>query len=150
MPVSDRIKQRGFASAAEEALLSMQAATGYLYLLFGRICDRHGITPDQYNVLRILRGVHPEGHPRYEIADRLLNPGTNVTRLLDRLEREGLVERLRTEEDRRLSISRITQAGLDVLTAIEPERRAMRDELARRLSEGDLRDLARICNTMVP
>src|SRR5215204_2537155 len=57
------------------------------------VCRKHGVTHDQYNILRILRGVHPTGHPRCEITKRLISRAPDVTRLLDRLVRQGLVER---------------------------------------------------------
>ena len=150
MSVQSQIKVRRFASLTDQAIVSMLVATGYLYARLGEICGRHGVTTDQFNILRILRGVYPDGHPRYEIAERMINRSPDVTRFLDRLERQGLVERVRSAEDRRLSISRITTTGLEVLKAIQPELDAMHRELTARLTEDDLRDLARICGLLVP
>jgi DNA-binding MarR family transcriptional regulator len=150
MSVRSRIKQRGYESLGHEAVIGVQVAAGYVEQLFGEVCARYGITLDQFNVLRILRGVHPEGHPRKEIIDRMVRRSPDVTRFLDRLERQGLVERVRSGEDRRLSISRITRKGMDVLDAIEPDRRAMQEHVTRNLSQADLRELVRICNAIVP
>ena len=150
MTVQSQIKVRRFSSLTDQAILSMLVATGYLYARLAEICGRHGVTSDQFNILRILRGVYPDGHPRYEIAERMINRSPDVTRFLDRLERQGFVERVRSTEDRRLSISRITPAGLEVLKAVQPELDAMHRELTARLTEDDLRDLARICGSMVP
>src|SRR3712207_351285 len=121
MSVQSRIKQKSYQSLAHQALLGVQVAAAYWEQRVGELFARHGVTRDQYNVLRILRGAHPDGHPRYEITNRLIRRAPDVTRLLDRLERQGLVERVRTREDRRLSITRITDAGMAVLDAIEPE-----------------------------
>jgi MarR family transcriptional regulator, 2-MHQ and catechol-resistance regulon repressor len=152
MTVESQIKVRRFASPTDRAVVSMLVASGHVYARLGEICDRHGITTDQYNVLRIriLRGVHPEGHPRREIIQRLISRSPDVTRLLDRLERQKLVERLRSAEDRRLSISRITAKGLKVLAAIDPELTAMHRELTARLTAKDLEELARLCNLLLP
>ena len=150
MSVQSQIKVRRFRSLTDEAILSMLVATGYLYARLGEICGRHGVTADQFNILRILRGAYPDGHPRYEVAQRMINRSADVTRFLDRLERQGLVERVRATEDRRLSISRITPAGLEVLKAIQPELDAMHKELTARMTEDDLRQLTRVCGLMVP
>ena len=150
MSVRSRIKQQRFQSVAHEALLGVQVAAAYWEQRVGELFARHGVTLDQYNVLRILRGAHPGGHPRYEITDRLIRRAPDVTRLLDRLERQGLVERARSTEDRRLSITRITPAGLAVLDAIEPGRLEIQNEVAARLSEAELGELARLTNAIVP
>ena len=150
MTIQSRLKLRALPDLTNQAILGMLVATGYLYTRLEEICERHGITHDQFNILRILRGVYPDGHPRFEIAQRLINRSPDVTRFVQRLERQALIERVRSTEDRRLSISRITPKGLDVLKAIQPELDAMHRELTARLSESDLRDLARICGLMVP
>jgi len=85
------------------------------------VCREHGVTHDQYNILRILRGVHPTGHPRCEIAKRLISRAPNVTRLLDRLVRQGLVERGWAPDNRRHSIATITPVGLALLEKIDPQ-----------------------------
>ncbi len=103
--IHKRVAQRRFESPAQKAMVSLLVTAGHLARALEEVCAAHGITHDQYNVLRILRGVHPEGHPRYAIAERLIDRSPDVTRLLDRLEREGFVGRSRSDEDRRLSIS---------------------------------------------
>jgi DNA-binding MarR family transcriptional regulator len=72
---------------------------------------QYGITDTQYNVLRILRGAGPEGLCRNEVRDRMIAQVPDVTRLLDRLEFVGLVERKRSVEDRRQVATRITEIG---------------------------------------
>lgn len=109
----------------------------------------HGITHTQYNVLRILRGVHPEGHPRCEVIDRLITRAPDVTRLLDRLERQGLVERGWSKENRRLSIAKITKKGLALLDKVDPDIDAVQRETVAKLSAPDQRSLARLCDRIV-
>ena len=79
----------------------------------------HGLTPTQYNVLRILRGAGPAGLCRSEIGARMINPGPDVTRLLDRLVDAGLVERERDEDDRRYVTARLTNQGLALLARLD-------------------------------
>jgi DNA-binding MarR family transcriptional regulator len=113
------------------------------------ICAVEGITPDQYNVLRILRGAQPEGHPRYEIAQRMISRAPDVTRLLDRLQRAGLIERVRSGEDRRLSMSRITPDGLATLDRLDPDVHALHGRVAGRLTRAEQHELVRLCNVML-
>lgn len=112
------------------------------------VCATHGITHTQYNVLRILRGVHPEGHPRCDIADRLVSRAPDVTRLLDRLDRHGLIERTWSGENRRLSIARITAKGLALLRAIDPDVEAVEEQTTGRLTPGEQQQLVRICERL--
>jgi DNA-binding MarR family transcriptional regulator len=81
----------------------------------------HGLTEQQYNVLRILRGAEPEGLCRNDIRDRMLNRMSDMTRLLDRLEAAGLVERFRVGDDRRMVMTRITAQGDAVLAGIDDQ-----------------------------
>lgn len=150
MALHDRLRQTRFESPAQEAVVALLVAAGNVERELNEVCARYGITHDQYNVLRILKGVHPEGHPRYEIADRLIDRAPDVTRLLDRLERQGLVERTRSTEDRRLSISWITAEGLRLLEAMAPEIRGVHERATRRLSDEQCRRLAELCGEMIP
>lgn len=140
-----RIRQDRFESPLQEAVLNLMVAAEHVRDLMERTCTEAGISSSQYNVLRILRGVHPAGHPRCEIARRMIERAPDVTRLIDRLEKQGLVERDRTERDRRLSISRITPAGLDLVARLEPHLRQAYAFLSERLSPADCQELSRIC-----
>ncbi len=140
-----RIQQTRFESAAQEALLNLLVAADHLRAHTERLCAEFGISASQYNVLRILRGVHPAGHPRCEIARRMIERAPDVTRLIDRLEKRGWVERDRSERDRRLSISRITAAGLELLDSIAPRFELAQRDFAERVPPADCRELSRIC-----
>jgi len=140
-----RIQQSRFESEAQEAILNLLVAADHLRARTERVCAEVGLSASQYNVLRILRGVHPQGHPRCEIARRMIERAPDVTRLIDRLERRGLVERARGERDRRLSISRITPAGLELLARIGPRFEEGQREFAGRVPPKDCRELSRIC-----
>lgn len=128
--------------------MSLLVTAGHLRHALDEACEAHGVTHDQYNVLRILRGAHPSGHPRHEIADRMIERSPDVTRFLDRLERDGLVERYKSDEDRRLSMTRITDQGLATLAAADDGVRAVREQHLGVLPPDDLEALKRICLTV--
>jgi DNA-binding MarR family transcriptional regulator len=86
----------------EEVDLNLRIAVTLLSSHFDKMIEAYGITGVQYNVLRILKGVHPEGHARCEIATRMVERASDITRIIDRLEKNGYVERDRTNEDRRM------------------------------------------------
>lgn len=101
-----------------------------VYLAFMRVASRfdqeisdllrpRGITPAQYNVLRILRGSESEGMACGGILERLVTRDPDITRLLDRLEKLGLVTRSRDSGDRRVVLSRITAAGRELLADLD-------------------------------
>lgn len=140
-----RIKQDKFASPLQEAMLNLLVAASHVRERIDRVCGEHGITNAQFNVLRILKGAYPEGYPRCEIAVRMLEKAPDVTRLIDRLEDQGLAERVRSEQDRRLSITRITAKGLELLEQVNPRVEEVHDYFADRISLKDRRELSRIC-----
>lgn len=136
------IKQtRPFSSLAEEAALGLLRTTDVLRRLLADVVQPRGITLQQYNVLRILRGAGSEGLPTLEIAARMIEEAPGITRLLDRLERKALIERHRCGLDARRVLCRITNAGLKLLQELDrPMRRAgdaflapLREDQARRL-----------------
>jgi len=140
-----RLKQTRFTSPQQEALLSVAVAAGTINDLVDEVCERHGLTRPQYNVLRILRGVHPQGHSRCEVAQRMVERAPDVTRLVDRLQDRGLVRRTRGGNDQRQAIARITSKGLKLLESIQPELEARTSAHLSKLSDKDCRELSRIC-----
>ena len=108
----------------------------------------HGVTEAQYNVLRILRGRHPDCYACSEIGERLLDRTPDVTRLLVRLEARGLVERRRAEHDRRVVEVEITPQGLDVLAELDEPVRATLDRLTQHLSDSEKRTLSHLLETV--
>lgn len=126
--LSEEIHQkRPFVSLEEEAFLGLQRTASLLLQALGRELKDQDLSPAQYNTLRILRGAEPEALTCGEIGDRLVSPGPDVTRLLDRLETRGLVLRVRDEEDRRVVRARITGQGLALLAQLDgPVEEALR------------------------
>ena len=122
MPTTLRadIKQtRPFRSLEQEAALSIARTAAVLEHEISEGLRAHGLTPTQYNALRILRGAGAAGLCRNEVRDRLIARVPDATRLLDRLEAMGLVERQREGDDRRFVTTRTTAAGLALLKELE-------------------------------
>jgi DNA-binding MarR family transcriptional regulator len=133
------IKQRKpFASLREEVVLSIARTSAVLTHSLEHALKAHGVTPTQYNVLRILRGAAPEGLCRYEIGERLITPGPDVSRLLDRMTSSGLLTRERSSTDRRLVVARITPRGLNVLEALDRPSQEIVDAQLQHMSDEQL------------
>ena len=103
---------RPFARREEEALVALFRTTDLLRTAATAVLDRWGISPEQYNALRILRGSHPGGHPTLDVATRMVSRSPNITRLIDKLIVRGFVQRQRSRGDRRVVTLRITSEGL--------------------------------------
>src|SRR5882757_8152535 len=108
-----------FSSREAEAYLSLLRTTDALQTQVEARLKEFGLTGTQYNALRILRGAGSEGLPCREIGERMITRDPDVTRLLDRLEDRGFVQRTRARHDRRVIYGRITAAGLKLLRAME-------------------------------
>lgn len=120
MSLRSEIKQsKPFSSLEQEAHLNIERTAAVLGHAFAEALKRYGITPTQYNALRILRGAGKDGLCRNEVRDRLIAQVPDVTRLLDRLEEMHLIERERSSADRRLVTTRITPAGQSLLRDLD-------------------------------
>jgi len=119
-PLQREIRQRRpFPSVAQEAVVSVIRTADLLQRQMAALVEPFGITVQQFNVLRILRGGGPEGLPTLEVGARMIEVTPGITRLLDRLEAKGLVRRQRCPKDRRQHLCWITQEGLGVLTSLD-------------------------------
>jgi DNA-binding MarR family transcriptional regulator len=143
--LQQRIKQSTFSSPHQEAYLALMVAADHIKRQFDEICESSGITGAQYNVLRILRGVYPEGHARCDIIDRMLQVAPDVTRLIDRLEKSGLVRRGRSTEDGRLSLTYITDKGLDLLRSMEDHVKRSNEALSKVMTPAEAQMLTSLC-----
>lgn len=118
----EEIRQnRPFRSPSHEATLGLFRTTNQVRRLFSRIVEPRGITLQQYNVLRILRGAGPDGLPTLAISERMVERMPGITRLIDRLEEKSMVVRERSTTDRRLVVCRITPGGLGLLDELDSE-----------------------------
>jgi DNA-binding MarR family transcriptional regulator len=109
---------------------------------FAELLKRAGLSPAQYNVLRVLRGAGPAGLACGEVGAKLIRHDPDITRLFDRLERRGLVERSREARDRRVVVTRITEKALGVLATLDDPVDALHERQLGHLSERQLGDLA--------
>ena len=128
---------------ATRALMNLDLADAHFLEDFEGATLTEGLSMSAYNVLRILRG-NPDGHPRTEIAQRMIYRRTDLTRLIDGLIRRGLVERLRGRRDRRLSVTRITPKGLKTMTRLDPLINDAVDRYRRKLSVREWDELSRL------
>ncbi len=145
MRLSERIKQPSFQSAAQEAVINLFVAADHLRQKGQALCESFGITTAQYNVLRILKGVYPNGHARCAIAERTIERAPDVTRLLDRLVKQGLARRHPSADDARVSVATVTRKGLNLLEKMKPAIDALDNQLTERLTSEELITLSRIC-----
>lgn len=143
--IRQRLKQEKFSSHEQEAVLNLFLANNYLKKKMDEVCSGFSITNAQYNVLRILRGAYPEGYPRCEIIPRMIDQAPDVTRIIDNLEKQQLIVRLNSSEDRRLSITRITEKGLDILRQMEDGINAINKHLTGTLTDAEIICLSDIC-----
>lgn len=118
--LQDEIKQtRPFRSPGQEATLGLLRTADRVRRRLGTVVARHGITLSQYNVLRILRGAGPDGLCTSEVAGRLIEQTPGVTRMMDRLEARGWVERERQKGDRRMVRCRLTASGRGLVDQLD-------------------------------
>lgn len=120
--IAGSLKQtRAFSSGEQAVLLGIRIAAARLTEPWEKFLKTEAdLTTNQYNVLRILRGSHPAKLASGEIADRMISRDPDVTRLVDRLNRRGLVSRTRGRQDRRVVEIGITGKGLEVLKSLDP------------------------------
>jgi len=122
-------QRRPFHSVKAEVAVSILRTAALIERHFAQVVARTGVTIQQYNVLRILRGAGAEGLPTLVIRDRMIHAAPGITRLLDKLEKAGLARRERTSPDRRQVFCYITDEGRTVVEALEEEMREA-DEIA--------------------
>jgi DNA-binding MarR family transcriptional regulator len=134
-------KRRPFQAPEVEAYLNLQRTAAQLGGEAERAIKAHGISGSQNNALRILRGARQGGDaalPCLEVAQRMITPVPDITRLIDRLEASGLVERRRTRNDRRVVLVAITRPGLAVLARLDKPLLALHRRQLGHLSQREL------------
>ncbi|HWZ82856.1 MAG TPA: MarR family transcriptional regulator [Terriglobales bacterium] len=140
--LQSELKQKvPFAGPEQEAYLSLLRTADALQSQVEAKLKEFGLTGTQYNALRILRGAGPEGIPCSEIGERMITRDPDITRLLDRLQKRGLVKRTRGQQDRRVIYGKICPAGLTLLREIDAPLNKFGRELLRHVSQEKLRQL---------
>jgi len=137
-------QERPFSSQEEETLLNLLRTADCLNRAFQRHTRDWGITGTQYNVLRILRGAHPQGLPCAAIGDRMITAEPDITRLLGRMKALNLIHQRRDRNDRRVVLTFISETGLDLLRQMDPLIERMPKELLDHLKQEELVELTRL------
>ena len=131
-----------------EVYLLLQHVAGAQVQELAVVLRPHGVTPEQYHVLRVLRDAGAGGLACNAVAERSVSGDPDVTRLLDRLQRQGWVDRARDESDRRVVNARITDDGVALLDALEAPVAELHVRQLERLGAGDLPVLRRLLQTV--
>lgn len=113
-------QSRPFRSRREELFLALLRTAAVVRRPLAKVVEDHGLSLAQYNVLRILRGAGEDGLPTLAIRERMIEEAAGITRLIDKLERAGYVQRSRDATDRRQVYCRITDAGTRLLVEVDP------------------------------
>jgi len=143
-------QQSAFASAEQEALLGLLIAAARIAEPWEKFLKATaGLTSNQYNVLRILRGSHPSRLACSEIADRMIARDPDITRLVDRLTRQGLVSRVRGRQDRRVVEVGITEKGRELLRSLDPHVGRMPQAVLGHLGAAKLKQLVRLLEHVI-
>jgi DNA-binding MarR family transcriptional regulator len=133
---------RRFDSLEQEVFLNLWRTYDRLRTLEDELFARHDLTPQQYNALRLLRGVYPAPVPTLALAARLVSRAPDITRMIDKLEQRGLVVRDRPADNRRVVRVGITDAGLALLRELDGPVRACHARQLGHLPATDLKQLA--------
>jgi len=147
--IERELKQtRPFPTRRQEAAVSVMRTADLLRRLLEQALEPSGVTAQQYNVLRILRGARPVPLPTLEIAERMIERTPGITRLLDRLEAKKLVRRDRCESDRRQVLCTITAAGLELLRDVDATVNDIESRSLGRLSDAETRQLIELLDAI--
>ena len=130
-----------FGSREQEAYLALLRTADALQSSIEARLKEFGLTGTQYNALRILRGAGSDGLPCSEVGERMITRDPDITRLLDRLQKRGLVERTRDKNDRRVVFGKITAAGLKLLREMDGPIEKYGREMLRHVGQEKLRQL---------
>lgn len=144
---SEIAQERPFSSIEEEAILNLMRTTDCLHRVFQRRIREWGITSTQYNVLRILRGSHPQGLTCSAIGERMITAEPDITRLLARMKALKLIKQQRDKRDRRVVWTQISAAGLELLGKMDAEVTRTPKELLGHLDRKELVELIRLLET---
>lgn len=141
-------QNRPFHSVKAEIAVSILRTAALIERHFAQVVARTGLTIQQYNVLRILRGAGSEGMPTLVIRDRMIHAAPGITRLLDKLEKGGFARRERTSPDRRQVFCYITDRGLAILNELDEEMRQADEVAVGNLSDDEQRHLLRLLESV--
>jgi DNA-binding MarR family transcriptional regulator len=141
-PLQHELKKKNpFDSPEQEAVINILRTSDQFSNRLGRLFREYGLTSSQYNILRILRGAG-EPLPSLEIASRMIQVVPAITGLIDRLEKQELVQRCRCTEDRRVVYVNVTEKALDILSQLDEPLEKLHRKLIGRLKKAELKQLS--------
>ena len=147
MEFKTEISQKQFPNPQMEAILNVVYSANYFENIMRKLLNEFDLSHEQYNVLRILRGHHPDAYELNEIRDRMLNSWSNVSRLVEKLRKKGHVTRQPKPENRRKVEIKITDEGLTLLKKIDAKLK-MDDILKRCLQQNEAQTLSSLLDKL--
>lgn len=147
MALEDDIRQEKFDNEFHKTAVNILFTSSWLYNLNAVRLKAYDITPEQYNVLRILRGSHPNALMLADITCRMIDKSSNATRLVEKLRQKSLVSRTVCESNRRQVDIRITPKGLRVLETIDKDSKGWTGTL-KNISKSEAVELNRILDKL--
>jgi DNA-binding MarR family transcriptional regulator len=147
MPLEEEIKQDKFHNDYQKASINVLYTGSWLYNINAGYLKKFGITPEQFNVLRILRGSFPKPMMLAEITGRMIDKSSNCTRLVEKLKQKGLVNRVTCEASRRQVDISITDKGQLLLKKIDAAQPAWMETMGK-ISKTEAKELNRILDKL--
>jgi len=147
--VQSEIRQtKPFRSTAQEATIALLRTASIVNRALARVVEPSGLSLAQYNALRIIRGAGASGIPTLSIRERMIEEGTTITRLLDKLEEAALIRRERSAPDRRQVFCFATDGGRKLLETLDPIVNAADEEAVASLGESELERFIDLLDTV--
>ncbi len=147
MGLEEDIQQKKFATEFEKAAVNILFTGSWLHNINAVRFKKHDITPEQFNVLRILRGSYPKALMLSDVSCRMIDKNSNATRLVEKLRLKGLVNREVCPKNRRQVDISITEKGLAVLTKIDNESDEWLNTL-KAITQAEAKELNRILDKL--
>jgi len=142
MKIEEEIKQLKFKSTHQKAIINLLFTASWIQTQQQQFFKSFGITNQQFNILRILKGQYPNAISATEIKSRMLDKNSDVSRLLDRLAVKNLILKQTCPKDKRAADVSITQTGLDILAELDKKQKQIDTVLT--LSEKEAEDLSNL------
>ncbi len=147
MRIEEEIKQRKFRNEHQKMLINLIFTSNWIHAVQNRLFKTYKLSTQQFNILRILRGQHPNPAPLNLIQERMLDKNSNASRLIDKLCLKDLVERKENPKDRRQVAILITEKGLELLKKLDPVVEE-NEEMYKILEEEEAKELNRLLDKL--
>ncbi len=139
-----RLLTSKFESSIHEMMINIMLANTFIRMRMDEAFEDTDLTFPQYNLLRILNGAYPAGYSRGEISRRMIDRAPDMTRMIDRLVKRGLVERARSGEDGRQAITTITAKGRALIAPVNTKVKAVHKRVGDLVTEAEARQISQL------